>query len=199
MSRNEMKEFDLQRIKTASIYLERMADGRNPATNQQVKDEILDNPNVIRCLHFVCEILREVELNGGVVGKKRSKARMPFPLEALDQFVYRNDKPITHILKQFAEPVDGKNVRKLNTSRINKWLEANGYIEKRIMEESKRECWFPLEKGEKIGMYSEERGNQGYQYAVIMYSEKAQYFLVEHMKQILEETEGEKKKEAADS
>ena len=180
-----MKEFDINRVRIASVYLERMADGKNPTTNQPIEDEVLDNPNVIRCLHFVGEILREVEQNGGLVGKKKGKA--PFPIEVLEQFVYRNDKPISYVLKQFKEPVAEMNVRRLNSGKINKWLETNGYIEKRLIEESNRECWFPLEKGKELGMYSEERGDPGYQYAIIMYSEKAQKFLAENMKQILEE------------
>ena len=78
-------------------------------------------------------------------------------------------------------------MRKLNSGKINKWLAANGYIEKRIIQESQRECWFPMQKGIDIGMYTEERGDPGFQYVTIMYSKEAQQFLAEHMEQILSE------------
>ena len=53
-----MKEFDINKIKVAYTYLSRMADGRNPVTNHSVEDEILDNPNVIRCLHYFPGFIR---------------------------------------------------------------------------------------------------------------------------------------------
>ena len=190
-----MKEFDINKVKVAYTYLSRMADGRNPVTNQSVEDEILDNPNVIRCLHYVCEILEEVQANNGLVGKKYSRMKEDFPLEALRKFEYRHDKPISHVLKQFEEPVEEKNIRRLNSGAINKWLAANGYIEKRIIQESGRECWFPCQKGLDIGMYSEERGEPGYQYSTIMYSEKAQVFLADHLDKIMEGIKESKKGE----
>ena len=183
-----MKEFDQDRLKVALAYIRRMADGRHPATNQPMENELLDNPNVIRCLHFVSEVLEEVCENHGVVGKKYIRQKLEFPLEALAEFTYRRDKPISHVLKQFEEPVQQENVRKLNSGKINKWLAANGYIEKRIIQESQRECWFPMQKGIDIGMYTEERGDPGFQYVTIMYSKEAQQFLAEHMEQILSET-----------
>ena len=190
-----MKEFDMNRIKVAYTYLSRMADGRNPMTNCQVEDEILDNPNVIRCLHFVCEILDEVQANNGLVGKKYSTPKEDFPLEVLNQYTYRRDKPISHVLKQFEEPVQDRNTRKLNAGAINKWLAASGYIEKQVIKESGRECWFPTTKGKEIGMYTEERGETGFQYVTVMYSEQAQRFLVDHLGEILEEIKDSRKKD----
>ena len=194
-----MKEFDINKIKVAYTYLSRMADGRNPVTNQSVEDEILDNPNVIRCLHYVCEILEEVQTNNGLVGKKYSRPKEDFPLGELSKFEYRHDKPISHVLKQFEEPVQERNIRRLNSAAINKWFAANGYIEKRIIKESGRECWFPCQKGIDIGMYTEERGEPGYQYSIIMYSEKAQIFLADHLDKILAEITESKKNESSNS
>ena len=187
-----MKEFDPEKLKIASIYISRMADGRNPANNQPVEDPILDNPNVIRCLHFVSEVLEEVRQNKGLVGRRQSAPKEPFPLEILDQFVYRHDKPISHVLKQFAEPAEERNIRKPSPGAVNKWLAANGYIEKRIHPESQRECWYPLQKGLDAGMYIEERGIPGSQYVTIMYSEKGQRFLAQHLGEILDDIKGGK-------
>ena len=193
-----MKEFDLNKLKIASIYLSRMADGRNPANNESVQNEVLDNPNVIRCLHFVCDVLEEVRANHGLVGKKYQAVKKEFPLEVLDQYTYRHDKPISQVLKQFQEPLEGQGYRKLNATPINKWLGANGYIEKRLIQESNRECWFPLQKGLDAGMYSEERGDPGFQYAVVMYNEKGQRFLADHMGQILQDIQDSKKAKNSD-
>lgn len=169
----------------------RMAEGRNPATNQPTDNELLNNPNVIRCLYFVGEILNEVIANKGIVGRRAGGKRAEFPVEVLKQFEYRHDKPVSHVLKQFQEPVSGEKVRRLNPGAVNKWLCANGYIEKRFIEESQRECWFPLQKGLDVGMYTEERGEPGSQYVTIMYSEQAQQFLADHMPEILNDYRSE--------
>ena len=142
---------------------------------------------MIRCLNFVSEVLEEVLANHGLVGKKYSRPKEDFPLEALEQFEYRRDKPVSHVLKQFEEPVQERNIRKLSAATVNQWLASNGYIEKRVIEESGRECWFPLQKGEDIGLYTEKRGEPGFQYVTIMYSKEAQQFLADHIEQIIEE------------
>ena len=183
-----VKEFDLDKVKVAAVYMARMAEGRNPATNQPIDNELLNNPNVIRCLYYIGDILNEVIANKGIVGKRAGGKKTEFPVEVLKQFEYRRDKPISHVLKQFQEPLAGENVKRLNPGAINKWLCANGYIEKQVIEESQRECWFPLQKGIDVGMYAEERGEPGSQYATIMYSSEAQQFLAEHMEEILNDT-----------
>lgn len=44
-----MKWLDMNKLETAIIYLQRIADGNNPVNNMPVKtDSILNNPNVIR-------------------------------------------------------------------------------------------------------------------------------------------------------
>ena len=188
-----MKEFDTDKLNVAMVYIKRMADGRNPVLNQQVENDILDNPNVIRCLNFVSEVLEEVWENHGLVGKKYSRSKEDFPLEVLEQFEYRRDKPVSHVLKQFEEPVQERNIRKISASMVNQWLAENGYIEKRMIEESGKESWFPLQKGEDIGLYTEKRGEPGYQYVTIMYSKEAQQFLADHLGQIIEEKRRSKK------
>ena len=188
-----MKEFDLEKLRIALTYISRMADGRNPATNQQVENEVLDNPNVVRCLHFIRDVLEEVQENHGLVGKKYTRKIIDFPFEVLKEFSYRNDMPISYVLRQFAEPVEGERVRKPNAASVNKWLAANGYIEKRMVEGSRRESWFPLQKGLDIGMYTQKRGDPGYEYVTILYGEKAQQFLADNLQLIVQEIEEMKK------
>ena len=186
-----MKKFDQEKLEMAAVYVKRMADGKEPASNCQIENELLDDPNVIRCLHFVGEVLDEVIANRGVVGKGSAEKKRHFPVEVLEQFVYRRDQSITYVLKQFAEPVQDENVRSINPAAVNKWLCENGYIEKRMIEESHRECWFPLQKGLDVGMYAAERGFPGNQYVTIMYSEMAQRFLAENMEEILKSINAE--------
>ena len=182
-----MKEFDLNRLNTARIYITRMAEGKNPANNQQVENEILDNPNVIRCLHFIKEILEEVSANHGIVGKQYQQKKEDFPVEVLEEYQYRRDKSVSYVLKQMAEPLEGRNVRSLNAGKVNKWLGEQGYLEKRPAEENGKECWFPTPSGEAEGLYAEIHGEPGREYATIMYTEAGQKFLVSCVKRMLTE------------
>ena len=50
------------------MYLQRIADGNNQVNNMPAKeDSVLNNPNVIRCMYFVKEVLEEVKRNDGFI------------------------------------------------------------------------------------------------------------------------------------
>ena len=57
-----MESVDMKKLETAIIYLQRISDGNNPINNLPAdEDSVLNNPNVIRCMFFVKEILEEVK------------------------------------------------------------------------------------------------------------------------------------------
>ena len=91
-----MNQFDMKTLETAIIYVKRIADGKNPVNNQPMpEDSVLNEPNVIRCMFFVRDVLEGVRANEGKVGdsnegKQRRRQRIKeFPVEVLSQFVYR--------------------------------------------------------------------------------------------------------------
>ena len=194
-----MAEYDLKRLEVAIQYINRMVSGRNPVTNRPApENEVLTNPNVNRCLQFVSEILQEVKSTGGIVGKPPRKAREPkpsiaetFPYEILQGFQYRQDQQISYFLKQIGElfPGEQENAPGVSAPTINNWLRANGYLEKRMMEDIGKEASVPTEKGAGIGIYSERAGIGGNEYYRIWYNEQAQQFLIDHFRQILTDTE----------
>uniref|UniRef100_UPI004056D374 hypothetical protein n=1 Tax=Agathobacter sp. TaxID=2021311 RepID=UPI004056D374 len=56
-----METIDLKKLDVAIKYIERIADGCNPVNNIPVgEDDVLNNPNVIRCMYFVKEVLEAV-------------------------------------------------------------------------------------------------------------------------------------------
>ena len=60
-----MESVDMKKLETAIVYLQRIADGNNPINNLPAEeDSVLNNPNVIRCMFFVKEVLEEVEPEG---------------------------------------------------------------------------------------------------------------------------------------
>lgn len=59
-------EIDMNKLDKAILYLQRIADGNNPVNNMPADDDaVLNNPNVIRCMFYVKDILEEIKRNGG--------------------------------------------------------------------------------------------------------------------------------------
>lgn len=184
-----MKQFGLEKLEKAIIYAERMAEGRAPYSNQPVENEVLNNPNVIRSMYFIKEVLQEVRDNGGVVGGKRSKKEpaKPFPFEVLKNFNYDGDKPISFVLRQFTELTSEPNVKIISAKNVNKWLAANGYITKAVTNDFGKENWIPTDKGSELGLIAEPRGEGEREYIRIEYNKEAQEFLAANLKRITEE------------
>ncbi len=103
-----MESVDMKKLETAIIYLQRIVEGNNPINNLPVdEDSVLNNPNVIRCMFFVKDILEEVRKNNGYIGKKGKKSeKQEFPVEVLSRFSYREDQSISKLVAQINEDID---------------------------------------------------------------------------------------------
>ena len=63
-----MEQIDLEKLEKALIYVDRIAEGRNPVYNLPAdNDSVLNDPNVIRCMFFIKEVLTAVKNNGGKI------------------------------------------------------------------------------------------------------------------------------------
>ena len=178
-----MESFDINKLMTAITYLDRIADGKNPVNNQPAPDDaVLNDPNVIRCMFFVKEILESVKRNGGVIGRRNTPPKLDFPVEVLKEFEYRGDKPITKVVEQINEKVDGDIYKKLTYKVITDWLKANEYLVEQYSEKYQKKVTMPTDKGKGIGIISEERvSSRGDGYIAIIYTKQAQEFIVNNM------------------
>ena len=125
-------------------------------------------------------------------GKERKpavKKKVPFPFEILSLFIYREDKSITHLLRQFAEPAGDLNIKLPNAAAIHKWFGANGYLVKESIEPGGKEFWIPTEKGKELGMYIREGNFRGNRIVSVMFDEKAQHYLAENLERIVNSSE----------
>ena len=184
-----MKEFDKKTLETAIIYVKRLAEGNNPINNQPMEeDTVLNNPNVIRCMYFVKDVLDEVYKNGGVVksvSRKQANAIDVFPKELLAQYEYREDKTINNIMIQLYEPVKDTEIRRITGKMMNDRLLAAGFITEIYSEEFKANIKVPTEKGFSIGMRSERMEYYAHSYMAIMYNKQAQEFLIANFEKII--------------
>lgn len=180
-----MGEIDLKRLETSIEYLKRMAEGKNPINNEPLENEsILNNPNVIRCLYFVEDVLRQVyEADGRIQISKKKKA---FPITHVYNFEYRKDLSITHFVEQLNENLDESAYKKLSYTKITGWLKLAGYLN--VIEDwDNKNKTVPTDKGRQLGIYTEERESmQGRKYEAVIYNKEAQEFIVNNMVNILD-------------
>lgn len=182
-----MELVDTKKLETAILYIQRIADGRNPVNNMPAsEDSILNNPNVTRCMFFVKEVLEEVRRNDGYIGRKAKKTeKQPFPIENLAEFVYKEDKPITKLVGQLNEMADLDVYKKLKYTPILSWLKENRFLYEEYNEEFKKRITLPTEKGTEIGIRSERRQGQYGEYMAVIYGRSAQEYIVNNIKSIV--------------
>ncbi len=183
-----MYEVDMKKLEVALTYAERMAEGNNPVKNIPAEeDSVLNNPNVIRCMYFIKEVLGEIKKNGGVIGRNHSNShKSPFPLEVLSNFQYREDQSISHFMAQIKALAGDTNVRGIGTKSITDWLKQRGYLTEEYNPVFNQKSTKTTQAGEEFGLYMEQRTSaKGYEYFTVMYSQKAQEYIVHNMEAIL--------------
>lgn len=183
-----MESVDMKKLETAIVYLQRISDGNNPINNVPAdEDSVLNNPNVIRCMFFVKEVLEEVKQNGGYIGKKaKGSDKIEFPVEVLDGFLYKEDKAISRFVGQINELVDDNVYKKLNYKVITQWLKLNGFLQEEYNQEFKKTITLPTEKGTLLGIRAERRNSsKGVEYMLVIYGRQAQEYIVQNMEKIL--------------
>ena len=183
-----MKQFDQVKLDVAIKYVERIADGCNPVNNVPLEnDDILNNPNIIRCMYFIKDVLEEVRRNGGMIGGKVGKEpALPFPMEILDRFTYLEDKSITHVLNQIYEPIADMNVKKVSVTKVTATLKEEGYLLDEPNPETGKTRKVPSAKGRELGIYLVEREYNGRIYESVTYNQQAQEYVVEVIRKLAE-------------
>ena len=184
----------MKTLETAIIYIKRIADGKNPYNNQLMpEDSVLNEPNVIRCMFFVKDVLESVHANQGIIGstnakreRKKEQKIKDFPVEVLSQFVYREDKGINKLIDQIYEPVGGQNYKKITGKFVNERLMASGFITEVYSEEFKRNIKVPTDKGISIGLRAERIDYPTNSYISIYYNKNAQEFLVKNIIKLID-------------
>lgn len=182
---------ELEIMQHAKNYLDKLAKGINPLTNEPVpEDEVVNNVRISRCLFFVSDVLRRVIENGGVEPPK-SKQRepvLPFAAtaEQLQRFEY-SDEPllVSHIAKRVNDLVETENTKKLTGAAILNWLECVGLIEG-VLIETGRKSRRPTAQRNSIGITVQLRNGPAGDYQAVVYDCQAQQFIIDNMESIAE-------------
>ena len=198
MEKTGLKQYDIVKLEKAILYTQRIADGCNPVNNAPVdEDSVLQNPNVIRCMYFIKEVLEAVHKNRGYVGgKPKSGDKQPFPPDVKNLFVYNEDKAISRVVEQINEPLDEYAYQKLSYKTVMKWLLQYGYLQELTFEKFENKAFkVPTDKGLQLGIRTEERVRaDGAGYVVTIYGQQAQEFIVDNLDAMIR-SEAEEKME----
>ncbi len=179
-----MERLDL--LQKAKMYIDKLANGINPLTDDFLAEEdIANNVKIARCLFYVSSILDEVIQAGGKVKKGRRPKKTPFSItdEQLQCFPYTDEpKTLSQIVREINALVDENVMKKLSYSLVRDTLLEMGILElANGRYEGAKYC--PSELGESIGVFMDRRSAARGVYFVVAYRKQAQEFIINHVQQ----------------
>lgn len=184
---------DLEKIKRAKMYMDKLANGINPIDDTTAPEEdIINNVRLSRCFFFVSDVLRQVIDAGGVMSvsapKEPNPKKTPFfiPYEKRDAFDF-SEIPISasELAARLNRLAGDPNMKRVSYGRITSWLTEIGLLSVAARPDG-HITKHPTPDGNKFGITLEERmGSQG-MYQVVVYDMQAQHFIIDNLDALLE-------------
>ena len=179
---------ELETMQRAKMYLDKLAQGIDPITNQEVpEDSVLNNVRLARCFFYVSDVLSKVIENGGVIGgKPKLQAFTISPDQLARVRISQEPVRVTQLVDMIGAAVDNPQMKKLSTTTITNWLLEKGFLEKQMGPDGKNRR-VPTQNGLTLGLSTETRQGQYGEYQAVFYSAAAQQFVLDHLPDILSE------------
>lgn len=189
---------ELETLQRAKMYVDKLANGINPLTDQPVNEgDVINHVRISRCLFYVSSVLQQVILNDGKIGSPAKVKKVPFFLDMAGRARYEYSiMPIsaTEITKRLNRLIDTDTMTQLKYQDVAGWLIDAGFLKVESDYDGK-ERKMPTAAGNQIGIQTEHRTIQGRERDVIVYSEAAQQFLLDNLDAIIERMNQPTKKE----
>lgn len=176
---------ELESMRRAKMYIDRMANGVNPIDGAPVPDEdFLNDVRISRCLFYVSDILRQVIENNGVIGSHQT-TRKEYTIPDVRRFAF-SETPITlsEVVRRLNDIIDLETYHKFNYKVIASWLIEIGALEVRSTVEGKK-VKRPTSQGSALGISVELRTGAKGEYTVVLYNREAQQFLLDNIESIV--------------
>lgn len=177
---------ELETMQRAKMYLDKLAQGIDPITNQDVpEDSVLNNVRLARCFFYVSGVLEQVIANGGAVGGKPKQQAFHISTEQLAQVqVSQEPVRVTQLIELISASVSDPQMRKLRTTVITDWLLEKGFMEKQTGPDGKS-IRVPTQNGLMLGLSVQVRQGQYGEYQAVLYNAAAQQFVLDHLPEML--------------
>lgn len=180
---------ELEIMQRAKMYMDKLANGINPLTDQPASDsDCINQVKISRCFFYVSDVLRRLIENGGIIGKTVKVKKQPFAIshETLKNFRL-SDKPIpvSEITARINELIAENVMTKLKSTSITAFLLQSGFLVQTESVDGKN-TKNPTEQGNSIGITSEVRVGLYGTYRVTIYNADAQRFILDNIDAIIE-------------
>lgn len=174
---------DMEKLVTAKVWIEKLANGINPLNDELVKeDDLINNVHISRCLFYVTELLDGIKAGTTVEGR----ARKSFFLSSKD--AANIHIPAPNGIANFVKLVNGYipvDMKPLSAAQVIKWLRKEGILQE-VFKGDGHKTNLPTEKGNSLGLYIEvQRNPDGLEYQRVVYSVDAQRFLLNNIESIV--------------
>lgn len=179
---------ELETMQRAKMYLDKLAQGIDPITNQEVpEDSVLNNVRLARCFFYVSDVLGKVIANGGAIGQISKTLDFAITPEQLAS-VQVSDYPIrvTEFTEALYQAVNNPTMKKLSTTKITEWLISKGLMMKETGTDGKIHR-VPTDRGLQMGMSTRLRQSRDGEYQAVYYNRNMQQFLLDNLSAILME------------
>ena len=125
----------------AKTYLDKLANGVNPLTDEALPDtDIVNQVRISRCLFFVSDVLRQVIEKGGL--KKTPKSsQIPFELseEQIARFqLFEQPIFVSAITERINSLIENENMRKLSHRSITTFWNRKAFLSSIVIPKGKR-------------------------------------------------------------
>ena len=179
---------ELETMQRAKMYLDKLAQGIDPISGQEVpEDSVLNNVRLVRCFFYVSGVLGQVIANGGVIGRKPKLD--PFSINEVQLAnVQISNEPIrvTQLVDRISDAAGNPGMKKLRTTVITDWLSEKGFLEKQTDPDGKSRR-IPTHNGMMIGLSTQIRQGQYGEYQAVFYNADAQRFVLDNLEAMLAE------------
>ncbi|MCR5457455.1 MAG: hypothetical protein K6F14_05220 [Clostridiales bacterium] len=180
---------DLETMKYAKLYLEKLANGINPLTNEPVPEsECINQVRISRCLFYVSKIIGRVIENDEKSECPPKTHKEPFSVtkEQLSKYVFEETPiPVSEIAHKINTLINLKKYSKLQSTSINLFLINKEFLVEKLSSND-RKYKIPTPQGLLLGITREERTGEQETYYVNVYDKFAQKYILDHIEEIAE-------------
>lgn len=172
-----------EKLLKAKSYLDKLANGINPITNELASEnDTINNIHISRCLFYVSDVLRNlIENNNNPQKKKNSKISFSVTPQQLADYVF-DDNPITvtEITKKLNSLIDTEEMKGIKTTSITNWLIKINMLEY-FADENGKNHKIQTENGIQLGITTQERLGMYGSYKVVLYDSNVQQFILDNI------------------
>lgn len=179
---------ELETMQRAKMYLDKLAQGIDPITNQDVpEDSVLNHVRLARCFFYVSSVLDQVIANGGVIGQRVKTMDFVITPEQMDR-VQIQDYPvrITEFTEAVYQAIQNSEMKKPGVKKITDWLLAQGLMIQITGSDGKSHR-IPTEQGLRMGMSTRLRQTRDGEYQAVYYDKSMQRYLLDNLMDVFSE------------